>query len=77
MHHLDAVADVFEPSCGGLKLLLDNGQAGSCIHGQTLDEMVFWSAGLFLSEIAIGAVADGWLYVSLVSVKKTARLCGF
>src|ERR1700730_4036928 len=38
MHHLNAVADVFETSCGSLKLLLDNGHAGSCIQGPTLDD---------------------------------------
>jgi hypothetical protein len=29
MRHLNAVADVFETSCGNLKLLLDNGLVGT------------------------------------------------
>ena len=33
MHHLNAIADVFETNCGSLKLLLDNGQ------GPTLDAL--------------------------------------
>jgi len=36
MHHLNAVAEVFETSRGNLKL--HNGPAGSCIQGPTLDD---------------------------------------
>jgi len=38
MHPFNTVADIFETSCGNLKLLLDDGQAGSCIQGPTLDD---------------------------------------
>src|ERR1035438_1625453 len=80
MHHLNAVAAVFETSRGSLKLLLDNGQAGSCLQGPTLDDAGHKSSCGKL-EISLAGIADPALHHSGVAAlmldsQRVIHLCG-